>query len=60
MPILLFQTKALWYMESENARSWNATLNTTATWGINIIPLLITIIIIFAVIMVYSTKLGFG
>ncbi|MFX0132534.1 MAG: hypothetical protein ACFFDN_02690 [Candidatus Hodarchaeota archaeon] len=60
MPIFLFQTKALWYMESPNAQSWNATLNTSSTFGIDIIPLLIIIIFTLIFVCFYATKMGFG
>ena len=57
--IVLFQTEVMWDMDSPNAQSWNATLNTTATFGINIIPMLIIIIVAFVCIGIAATSRGF-
>lgn len=42
--LILYGTQEMWHMDSPNAHAWNATFNTTATFGINIIPLIILII----------------
>jgi len=60
MPILLFQTEALWEMNSSNAQAWNATLNCTSTFGFNIIPVLMLVIVGFVILGVVSTFRGFG
>jgi len=57
--IVLFQSKAMWDMDSPNAQSWNATLNTTATFGINIIPIFIVIIVLAIAIGFMATARGF-
>jgi len=49
----------MWDMDSPNAQSWNATLNTSATFGVNIIPMLIIVIIVAIVLGVTATKRGF-
>lgn len=43
---------------SPNAVTWNATLNTSATFGVNIIPLLIVVIAIAAISGVTSLRKG--
>ena len=58
--IFLFQTQAMWSMDSPNARAWNATLNASATFGINIIPVFIIIIGVAIAVGVVSTRMGFG
>jgi len=60
MPIVLFQTEALWGMDSPNAQSWNATLNASATFGFNIIPLLIIVIVLFIILGTMATFRGYG
>ena len=57
--LVLFQTQAMWDMDSPNAQSWNATLNTTATFGVNIIPMIIIIIVVAFVLGVMCTVRGF-
>ena len=57
--IVLFQSKAMWDMDSPNAQSWNATLNTTATFGINIIPILIMVIVLAIGVGWVATMRGF-
>jgi len=58
--LVLYQSEALWDTTSPNAMAWNATLNATSTFGINIIPLLI-IIIVGAIFMgIVSTFKGYG
>ena len=57
--LVLFETKAMWKMDSPNARTWNATLNASATFGISIIPLLLVAIVGFMVIGVMSSYRGF-
>ena len=42
--LVMYTSQEMWHMDSPSARAWNATLNTTATFGINIIPLIILII----------------
>jgi len=59
MPIILFQTQALWSMTSSNAMSWNATLNASATFGFNIIPILVIIIIGMMILGLVATMRGF-
>lgn len=58
-PILLFQTEVLWDMTSPNAQTWNATLNASATFGINIIPLLIIIIVVCILVFIVAGFKGF-
>lgn len=58
--IVLFETQAMWSMDSPNARAWNATLNASATFGINIIPLFIVIIILVVAVGLMATARGFG
>jgi len=58
--IVLFQTEAMWDMDSPNAQSWNATLNGSATSGISIIPVFIVIIGSFIILGIVSTRIGFG
>jgi len=49
----------MWDMDSPNAQSWNATLNTSATFGVNIIPILIIIIVGAIALGVVATQRGF-
>lgn len=57
--IVLFQTEAMWDMDSPNAQSWNATLNCSATMGVNIIPIFIVIIVGAIAIGFLATSKGF-
>ena len=57
--LVLFQTEAMWDMDSPNAQSWNATLNASATFGINIIPLFIIIIVLAIGVGFMATARGF-
>jgi hypothetical protein len=43
---------------SPNAATWNATLNTTATFGVNIIPLFIVVIASLAIMGIILLKRG--
>ena len=58
--IVLFQTEAMWHMESPNAQSWNATLNGSCTFGISPIPIIILIISAIVILGLASTARGFG
>ena len=58
--LVLYQSKAMWHMNSPNARAWNATLNTTATFGVNIIPIIIIVIIVAFFYFVRFGRMGFG
>jgi hypothetical protein len=58
--IILFQTEAMWHMDSPNAQAWNATYNTTATFGFNIMPIIIIIIIVVAIASFWCTKMGYN
>ena len=58
--LALYQSKAMWTMDSPNARAWNATLNCTATFGFNIIPILIIIIGVALIALFRFGSLGFG
>jgi len=57
--LVLFQSKAMWSMDSPNARAWNATFNTTATMGLNIIPVVLLIICVAFVCMCLAGARGF-
>ena len=57
--IVLFQTEAMWDMTSPNAQSWNATLNATATFGFNVIPIFIIIIAFCVIVGIMATSRGF-
>ena len=57
--IILFQTEALWSMDSPNAISWNATLNTSAT-GFQVIPIFIVVIILAIGIGILATVRGYN
>jgi len=58
--LVLFESKAMWDMTSPNAMAWNATLNTTATFGFNIIPILIIVILLAIGVGFLGTARGFG
>jgi len=57
--ITLYETKELWYMESPNARVWNATLNGTLTGGVSLEPLLVVTAIIAITVSLFATYRGF-
>jgi len=57
--LVLYQTKAMWKMDSPNAHAWNATLNATATFGVNVIPLIIIVIVVAFGLMVTCGSRGF-
>jgi len=46
-------------MDSSNAQTWNATLNTSLTGGVNIIPVLIIIVFVCAITGIMATSRGF-
>jgi len=56
--IFLFQTEALWSMTSDNAVSWNATLNGSAT-GFSMIPVFIVVIVGAIFLGILATYRGF-
>jgi len=56
--LVLYETKALWHMDSPNAIAWNATLNGTAT-GFDIIPIFIIVIVIFLILGFNASARGF-
>ena len=57
--LVLYQTEAMWDMDSPNARAWNATLNATATFGVNVIPLIIIVVIVAAIASLMCTTRGY-
>jgi hypothetical protein len=58
--LFLYQTEAMWDMTSPNAMAFNATLNSTATFGINVIPIIVLAIMAFVILAVVSGCRGFG
>jgi len=60
--LVLFQTKALWDMDSPNACAWNATMNGTATvFSTDGIFMIFIVIIVAAIIAgITSTFRGYG
>jgi len=58
--LLLYQTEAMWNMDSPNAQAWNATLNATATFGFNVIPLIFLVIVGFVIVAIVGGCKGFG
>jgi len=58
--LFLYQTEAMWDMDSPNAQAWNATLNATATFGFNIIPIVVLVIVAFMILAVVGGCRGFG
>jgi len=57
--IILFQTEAMWDMDSPNACAWNATLNASAT-GFSVIPIFLAVIVLCVAIGSLGTAKGFG
>jgi len=57
--LVLFESEVMWDMDSPNAQAWNATLNTSATFGINIIPMLILVVIGSIILGIVSTFRGY-
>ena len=58
--LILFESKAMWGMNSPNARAWNATLNCSATYGFSIIPIIILIIGVAFICLCKFGSAGFG
>jgi len=56
--IVLYESTALWRMDSPNAIAWNATLNGTAT-GFDIIPIFIIVIVVFLILGFSAAARGF-
>ena len=52
--IILFETKAMWHMDSPNAMAWNATLNASAT-GFSVYPMIVLVIIAALILGIVST-----
>jgi len=59
IPWIMFETHVLWDMTSPNAMAWNATLNTTASFGFNVIPIFVIIIIAALMLSFVGTLRGF-
>ena len=57
--LILYTTEAMWEMDSPNAQSWNATFNTSATFGFNIIPIVIIVIAAAAVLSYVGCMRGY-
>ena len=58
--IFLFQTQAMWDMDSPNARTMNATLNASLTGGVSLIPIFVAVIILCVVAGIMATTKAYG
>ena len=58
--LFLFQTQAMWSMDSPNARTMNATLNASLTGGISLIPLFLVVIVGCIVAGFMATSRAYG
>ena len=54
----MFHTQEMWGMTSDNAQTWNATLNGTAT-GFSLIPTFIVVVVLMIAIGFIATRIGF-
>lgn len=58
--LFLYQSEAMWDMTSPNALAVNASLNGSATFGFDIIPIIILVIVAFVVLAVVNGSRGFA
>ena len=50
----------MWSMDSPNARTMNATLNTSLTGGFSLIPIFVVVIVLCVAVGILATTRAYG
>ena len=58
--LFLFQTQAMWSMDSPNACTMNATLNASLTGGVSVIPIFLVVIVGCVIAGLMATSRAYG